>query len=102
MSFLFLVKYSGFNQKPITMGLLKRGLGVISILNQETNKLTIGGGESAHLSASLKGDQFHGEAKVSKFAAYSVASVSAQKIGNSALFALVDLVVKPSLIYFIY
>jgi hypothetical protein len=76
------VKYSGFNQKPITMGLLKRGLGVISALS---------GGETTGLSSSLKGDQFHGESKVPKFAAYSLASVSAQKIGKLALFALIQL-----------
>ena len=58
------------------MGLLKRGLGAISILGGETT-----------LSSSLKGDQFHGEAKVTKFAAYSVSSVSAHhKIGKLALF----------------
>lgn len=54
---------ASFSHKPITTGgLLKRGLGGISTLDQD-NKLKIG--ENAFkLSTSLMGDQFHGQSKV--------------------------------------
>ncbi|CAF0852273.1 unnamed protein product [Brachionus calyciflorus] len=57
-------KFGGFNQKPITGGLLKRGLGGISNLDQE-NKIKLGD-TNVTLSASLTGDQFHGQSKVLK------------------------------------
>jgi hypothetical protein len=81
------VKFGGFNQKPITVGLLKRGLGGISSLGQD-NKITIGENQatSTHsLTASMKGDMFHGKAKVSRPITVSFSTAEAQqRIGNSA------------------
>lgn len=57
------------------MGLLKRGIGVISMLNSE-NQLIIN--ETDKISSSIKGD--HDEPKVPRFSAYSVALVNSQKI----------------------
>jgi hypothetical protein len=82
------VKYAGFNSKPITFGLLKRNLGGISQLNQD-NKLSIG--DSGVLSTSSKGDQFHGESKVSKMGGGFTAS-NQLKIGKFLLTLLAEFI----------
>ena len=75
------VKFGGFNKKPITVGLLKRGLGGMSGLNHD-NKMSIGE-SSTLLASSVKGDMFHGKAKVSKPSTISFSSAEArQKIGK--------------------
>jgi hypothetical protein len=63
------------------VGLLKRGLGGISNLGQD-NKITIGENQATSvgaLSASLKGDMFHGKAKVSKPTTMSFSTAEAQQ-----------------------
>ena len=69
--------------------MLKRGLGGISNLNQD-NTITLG--EVNTISTSLRGDQFHGQSKVSKTVSSSLSLADVQqKIGKFIFYLLVNL-----------